>query len=167
MTIRPMQALDVDQVMEIAESLVQAPRWARPAYETAIRPGTVPRRIALVAEEAQSGWVVGFAVASIVLPEAELETIGVATDRQRRGVGRRLLEQVCWVLGGLEVTKVNLEVRESNRAAQRLYESCGFVQTGHRPDYYADSKEDALIMSRTLGTKPDRQARDRPVPALK
>src|SRR5271157_2171751 len=34
--------------------------------------------------------VVGFAVASLIAPEAELETIAVAAEGQRRSVGRRL-----------------------------------------------------------------------------
>ena len=52
MTIRPMQDSDLDRVLEIAGNLAQAPRWAREVYETAIRPGSAPRRVALVAEEA-------------------------------------------------------------------------------------------------------------------
>jgi len=68
----------------------QAPRWAREVYETAIRPGSAPHRVALVAEEPIPG-VVGFAVASVVRPEAELETIGVAAGRQRRNDGQYAL----------------------------------------------------------------------------
>jgi ribosomal-protein-alanine N-acetyltransferase len=39
-----------------------------------------------------------------------------------------------------------LDVRESNAAAIRLYEKCGFVVKGRRPLYYTDTREDALIM---------------------
>lgn len=145
MTIRPMLASDIDRVLEIADNLAQAPRWAREVYRTAIRPGSAPRRVALVAEEPIPG-VVGFAVASVVMPEAELETIGVAAGRQRRGVGRRLLEEVGRILSGLGVTKVSLEVRESNRAARQLYRAAGFDEIGRRPGYYADPKEDAILM---------------------
>lgn len=151
MTIRPMQASDIDRVLEIAASLAQAPRWAREMYETAVRPQSAPCRVALVAEEPESPAVVGFAVASVVLPEAELETIGVSMSSQRRGVGRRLLEEIERILAGAGVTKVILELRESNSAARRLYRAAGFDETGCRPSYYADPKEDALIMSRMLG----------------
>lgn len=151
MTIRPMQASDVDRVLEIAKSLTQAPRWPREMYETAVRPGGAPRRLALVAEEPESATVIGFAMASMVLPEAELETIGVSSESQRRGVGRRLLEEIGRILAGAGVTKVILEVRESNSAARRLYRAAGFDETGNRPSYYIDPKEDALIMSRMLG----------------
>jgi len=148
MTIRPMQASDLDRVLKIAESLAHAPRWTLPMYETAIRQRNVPPRVALVAEETRSGQVVGFAVASVILPEAELETIGVATDQQRQGIGRQLIEEACRILRGMEVRKVILEVRASNWAAQRLYQSSGFVPTGRRASYYIDPEEDGLIMKR-------------------
>lgn len=156
MKIRPMQDSDLDRVLELAGNLAHAPRWAREVYETAIRPGSAPRRVALVVAEPAFG-VVGFAVASVVPPEAELETIGVAAGWQRSGVGRRLLEETIQIIGGLGVTKVILEVRESNRAARQLYRAAGFDETGHRSSYYIDPKEDATIMSLSLtdGRRPE------------
>jgi ribosomal-protein-alanine N-acetyltransferase len=38
-----------------------------------------------------------------------------------------------------------LEVRESNLAAQKLYQSCGFEQYSRRKAYYSDPAEDALL----------------------
>jgi ribosomal-protein-alanine N-acetyltransferase len=147
MTIRPMQAGDVGRVLEIADTLPHAPRWAPEVYEAAIRPASSPRRIALVAEDPDSGAVIGFAIASVVLPEAELETICVSGQWQRRRVGQRLLTEMTRLLAASEVTGIVLEVRASNAAARGLYQSCGFVLNGHRPGYYHDPKEDAYIMS--------------------
>jgi len=69
------------------------------------------------------------------------------------------------ILAGLDVTKVTLEVRVSNVAAQALYGSCGFVQSGRRPGYYADPKEDAIMMSVSLGEKRVPQGGQSPCPA--
>jgi ribosomal-protein-alanine N-acetyltransferase len=46
--------------------------------------------------------------------------------------------------------RVLLEVRRSNLAAQKLYESIGFVTTTIRKGYYSDNGEDALAMSLEL-----------------
>ena len=43
-----------------------------------------------------------------------------------------------------------LEVRVSNESAIALYEQLGFESAGVRPNYYADTKEDAVIMWRSL-----------------
>ena len=45
---------------------------------------------------------------------------------------------------------MTLEVRQSNKVAQGLYEKLGFTKKGIRPHYYSDNGEDALIMWVTL-----------------
>lgn len=44
------------------------------------------------------------------------------------------------------ITSLTLEVRSSNEAALRLYESLGFIREGIRKDFYSKPKEDAVIM---------------------
>ena len=70
---------DLDRVMEIAASLKDAPQWPREAYTAALdmdpNQDATPRRIALVTDGGQAGKVMGLAVASLIPPQAELETI--------------------------------------------------------------------------------------------
>jgi len=143
--IRSMMAADLDRVVEIAAALDDAPQWPRRVYESVLASSS-PRRIAFVAEDSGTGAVVGFAVAGLVPPEAELETIVVAAGFQRRGVARRLFEAMADDLGRSQVREVLLEVRQSNVAAQSFYRSVGFVEEGRRPGYYADPIEDAVLM---------------------
>ena len=44
------------------------------------------------------------------------------------------------------VQALTLEVRSTNTAAIRLYESLGFVQEGVRKNFYEKPTEDALIL---------------------
>jgi ribosomal-protein-alanine N-acetyltransferase len=44
-------------------------------------------------------------------------------------------------------SRITLEVRKSNEAAQRLYQSLGFAARGVRKGYYSDDGEDALAMA--------------------
>ena len=46
----------------------------------------------------------------------------------------------------LRIERITLEVRDSNTAAQSLYEKLGFVRVGRRKGYYSDNNEDAIIM---------------------
>ncbi len=148
--IRPMTAADLDRVIEIAQDLPQAPHWPRAAYFSALNPSAVPRRIALVAEDAEAGCVAGFAIAGLVPPEAELETIAVAAECQRRGFARQLFSALAAELRVAQVTGIVLEVRASNGRAQTLYRSLGFAEAGRRPRYYADPVEDAVLMRRPV-----------------
>jgi ribosomal-protein-alanine N-acetyltransferase len=144
-----MAASDLDQVIEIAKRLEQAPHWPRAAYEAVFDP-TKPRRIARVAEKPDGG-LAGFAIALVTSPSAELETIAAAEDFQRRGIARQLFEGIAAAARRLEVTDFVLEVRASNAAALGFYRALGFEENGGRRAYYADPTEDALLMRLGVG----------------
>jgi [ribosomal protein S18]-alanine N-acetyltransferase len=147
--MRPMTAADVEAVTALAASLPAAPQWQRSVYLAALDPQASPVRVALVAETA-SGELIGFTVASVIPPEAELESIAVALEFQREGVARRLFEFLATELAAAGVKEVLLEVRDSNEAALSLYRMLGFAETGHRPCYYAHPVEDAVQMRRNI-----------------
>lgn len=144
--IRRMTPADLDHVIEIAQSLQEAPNWPLAAYRKALDESSEPRRVSLVAEDSETGAVAGFAVACRVGRQAELETIAVAAKGQRRGVARRLLAAIAVELKQLQVQEVTLEVRASNHPARALYRSTGFSETGRRPRYYSDPQEDAVLL---------------------
>jgi [ribosomal protein S18]-alanine N-acetyltransferase len=154
LVIRRMTASDLDRVLALAESLPQAPHWPQSAWLNAINsqfePESTPRRIALVigglAAGPQPGSILGFAIASLLPPEAELETIAVAPESQRLGLGKRIFRALAAELKTAVVSEVVLEVRASNRPALAFYGTLGFVRTGLRPAYYADPIEDAVLM---------------------
>jgi [ribosomal protein S18]-alanine N-acetyltransferase len=149
--VRRMAAADVDAVMELAADLPTAPYWPREAYLAMLDPQRKPARIALVAEALEGGnSLAGFAFASLITPQAELESIVVATALQRRGIARRLFEVLADELAVAGVTEVLLEVRASNDAALSLYRALGFEETGRRTGYYAAPVEDAVQMGRGI-----------------
>ena len=45
-----------------------------------------------------------------------------------------------------EIRAITLEVRETNLAAQKLYDKFGFQRHGFRKNYYEDNRESALIL---------------------
>ena len=145
-----MSVADLPRVLEIAASLPQAPQWLASSYVRAIDPGSLPRRIALTAANTADNTPTGFLIASLVPPEAEVETIAVAQTGQRLGIGRRLLHALYEELRSRQIAKLGLEVRATNHAAIRLYTSEGFVQTGRRTRYYADPDEDAILLGKSL-----------------
>jgi ribosomal-protein-alanine N-acetyltransferase len=149
--IRRLEEPDLLGVLNIAESAHEAPRWPRQTFVEMLSGEFRSRRIALVATAAGSGEVIGFAIAGLVPPEAELESIAVAQSHQRRGVGRQLMSEVVTELRRFGVEAFHLEVRASNSNALGLYNSFGFNETGRRARYYSDPTEDAVLMTLRLG----------------
>lgn len=177
--IRRMNDADLDQVMGIAAELKDAPHWPRAVYVAALGMDATQRRIALVAEQTfpqglkpvdssvpslarlkprpfkarhltALGRIAGFAIASLLPPQAELESIAVLAAEQRRGIGRNLFFAMVEELGTEGVREVLLEVRASNQRARDFYRSLGWTEIGRRPRYYADPEEDAVQMSLKL-----------------
>ena len=140
---------DIPGVMSIADSLPEAPRWPESAYVRALDPEVQPARICLVADDPGAD-VAGFLITVLIPPQAELETIAVARRAQRRGWGAGLLANLLVRLKDLHITEVMLEVRESNDSARRFYAAAGFRETGCRPGYYSDPKEDAVLLARRV-----------------
>jgi ribosomal-protein-alanine N-acetyltransferase len=156
--VRRMSPEDLDRAMEIAESLKDAPHWTRANYLAVLdldaNRAAAPRRMALVTEE--GGKVAGFAVASLMPPQAELEIIAVDAHFQRRGLARRLFVELAGKLSLARVTEIILEVRASNQPALGLYRRLGFVETGRRPCYYQAPADDAVLMRLGLeGLEPE------------
>ncbi|NOX94341.1 MAG: ribosomal protein S18-alanine N-acetyltransferase [Alphaproteobacteria bacterium] len=92
---------------------------------------------------------VGFAIWRDLGGEAELLTLGVATDHLRAGVGQALLEAVMDGARSAKAERLFLEVDDGNEAARGLYTSAGFELAGVRRAYYRDGA-DALVMQLLL-----------------
>ena len=148
--IRRMSASDLERVLELAGSLPEAPHWPGLAYKEAMDTASPRRRIALVATKGETNKLVGFLVAGLLAPEAELESIAVAAAVQRQGIGKLLLLGLFEQLQGERIDLVHLEVRASNSPALGFYRSLGFTESGRRSRYYTDPVDDAVLMALDL-----------------
>jgi tRNA threonylcarbamoyladenosine biosynthesis protein TsaB len=146
----PMCGAFLNEVMEIAGSLKGLPQWTRENYLAALDPDAAPRRIALIVLGPDEAGMTGFLVASLLPPQAELEIIAVDARFQRRGLARKLFEELVYQLGQAGITEVVLEVRASNQAALGFYRATGWSETGRRPRYYTDPIEDAVLLGLRL-----------------
>lgn len=145
--IRPMCAVDLESVQAIARTLPEAPQWPDASYRKAIAHDGLPSRVALVAEDTTTGAIVGFVVAQVIPPDAELETIAVAKNAQAQGVGRKMFVELADRLRAQNIASLHLEVRISNAKTLGFYQRLGFRQIGRRPRYYAHPIEDAVLMT--------------------
>ena len=81
-----------------------------------------------------------------VAQEVEIFDLAVDIRFRRHGIASFLLENVLALAKDRGANQIFLEVRESNAAAIALYRKFGFSATGHRPNYYRDSNEAALLL---------------------
>jgi [ribosomal protein S18]-alanine N-acetyltransferase len=143
--IRPMRALDVAEVVAIERASYQFP-WSEGIFRDCLRVGYVCRVITV------SRQVIAYGVMSFGAGEAHILNLCVGAAYRCRGVGKRLLAALTERATAAGMGEAFLEVRPSNTAAIRLYQSLGFEQVGMRRGYYqaASGREDAVVLKRVL-----------------
>jgi ribosomal-protein-alanine N-acetyltransferase len=143
--IRQMLPTDLKAVAEVERSAYEFP-WSHGIFRDCLLAGYY----SLVLEVGNS--VSGYAIMSIAAAEAHILNICVHPSLHRLGYGRRLLNALLIRAEEAEVRQIFLEVRPTNIAALKLYDSAGFERVGIRPDYYQASvgREDAVVLSLEL-----------------
>jgi ribosomal-protein-alanine N-acetyltransferase len=157
-TLRPMQAADLEQVLAIAAASPEAPHWKPSDYAPYLTPdASNPAlvRTAIVAttldlHQSTEGKIQAFAAATLLNDGqqnlSQLDSIAVLPSARRQGVASALLRAILTWSARNNARHFGLEVRAGNAAAIALYLRCGLRPEGRRPRYYTDPEEDALLL---------------------
>ncbi len=157
--IRPAVDADIRAMVAIERASFSDP-WTHAAIASTLR---YDHMRVLIAEERGggvgepagvgdgAGRPLGYVVAMVAGPEAEIADLAVSPEARRRGIARALIDRLLADLEAENVAAVFLEVRESNQPARALYESRAFRAIGRRRGYYRLPVEDALLLKRELG----------------
>ena len=143
--IRAMAPADLPAVLAIERVSFPTP-WTEANFRHEIESN--PHAWNLVLER-PSG-IDAYACCYLVAGELQINDIAVRPDARRKGLGGMLLDDILDRAARSGARRATLEVRPSNLAAQALYAGRGFVVSGRRPGYYADTGEDAILMDRRL-----------------
>lgn len=146
MILRDMKEADLDGVLAI-ERAVHAHPWTLGNFSDALR-----SKYQCKVYESETQELIGYAVLMLAVDEAELLDIAIAASQQRKGQGRKLLNEMLALARKHEMRRMVLEVRASNLSAIALYRGAGFSDIGLRRDYYpaGSGREDAILMGRGL-----------------
>ncbi|MGN0327375.1 MAG: ribosomal protein S18-alanine N-acetyltransferase [Lachnospira sp.] len=140
--IRPMEERDIDEVESIEKETFSVP-WSAASFLDASKKSD---NIYLVCEI--EGSIAGYCGVWTVLGEGNITNVAVAKDFRRRGVAKSLFGEMERQGRDKGVDIFFLEVRASNEAARKLYESLGYKQIGIRKRFYERPVEDAIVMSK-------------------
>jgi ribosomal-protein-alanine N-acetyltransferase len=148
---------DLDAIMELETSTFASDAWSRSLMlaELGSRHGyylVAEAPIATEGAQHPDAAIAGYA--GLLVPsgsgQADIQTIAVAADARRRGLGRTLMVALLAEARLRQATEVFLEVRADNPNAEALYVSLGFEQIAVRAKYYQPDGVDAHIMKLEL-----------------
>ena len=139
MEIKKLSTEYIKAVADIEKECFSSP-WDEAALEAELNNACSYLYVALDGDKAA-----GYAAVYCVCGEADIARVAVLPEYRRQGIATQLL------LKSFEDNGANcvfLDVRESNAAAIKLYESLGFEHIGIRKNYYSDPTENAILMKR-------------------
>lgn len=131
---------DVDGIAAIEKGCFSHP-WTKEQFQSEL---SQPYARLLAAKCGES--VCGYLDMHIVAHSACINNIAVAREYRGRGVGHALMCHAVRQAKAEHCEEIALEVRQSNLAAQGLYQKLGFRAAGIRRDFYRDPPEDGITM---------------------
>jgi len=150
--LRSGNSADLEEVMEVMGSAFGS-RFGE-AWTRSQCAGILPMAgVSLIlARDAETGEAIGFSLSRTIAGESELLLLAVPPDRQRQGIGTRLLDDFVERARSEGVSRIHLEVRDGNPAVG-MYTGAGFRAVGRRRNYYhaRDGKRfDAITLVQKL-----------------
>lgn len=143
--IRPATRADLGAILALERAVFPLDAYDRATFLYWLRRA---RRRFLVLEADDR--LVGYVITHVQGRTANLVSLAIDPAHRRQGRGRALVTHVLRELAAAGVRVLDLEVRPSNTAGRRFWESFGFAPLGLLPAYYPDG-EDGLRMRLRLG----------------
>jgi ribosomal-protein-alanine N-acetyltransferase len=142
--IRWMIRRDMREVLDIEAESFEFP-WCEEDFIRCLRQRNC---IGMVAEHEDR--VVGFMIYELTKTRIQILNFATASRYRRRGVGSQMVSKLVGKLSAQRRTRIALEVRETNLAAQLFFRAGGFRAVSVLRNYYDDTPEDAYVMQYRL-----------------
>ncbi len=143
--LRPLTLDHVDDVVAIDQRAFGKSGWSRRYFVGEITDS--PISIFYFLSDRDTG-PLGYFGTWVIVEQLQLCTFAVDPSLHGQGLGDVLLNCVFRLSQRLECQTIQLEVRESNLSARRLYRSRGFAEDAVRRNFYSNPPEDGVLMSR-------------------
>jgi ribosomal-protein-alanine N-acetyltransferase len=138
--IRWMIRRDMPEVLAIEAASFEFP-WLEEDFIRCLRQRNC---IGMVAEHDDQ--VVGFMIYELNKNRIQVLNFAVMCEFRRRGVGTQMIAKLIGKLSTQRRTRIALEVRETNLAAQLFFRTAGFRAVSVLRNFYDDTPEDAYLM---------------------
>lgn len=154
--ILPMAAENIEAVKKIEIECKLSP-WNLKDYESEIE-----NKYSLALISKNKNAITGFLLARLIMQEnsetdkfreAEIYNIGVKEEFRKSGIAQALLDCFLKRAKIYKISKIWLEVRESNAPAINFYKKNNFFTHGKRKNFYHSPTENACVMSLDLSDR--------------
>lgn len=145
--LRQMTVGDIKELIQLEREVYEGQiPWTKSAFLSELYSKYNHQYICLLSE----GQIIGFIGIRVVLEDGHVTNIAIHPNYQGQGLGTLLIQEVEKFAKKQKCQTMSLEVRISNRDAQRLYRQLGFESRRIMSEYYNEGNEDAVDMVKYL-----------------
>jgi ribosomal-protein-alanine N-acetyltransferase len=147
--LAPVNPADIDSILEIEKNCFQWP-WNRISFLGELDCKQACSYSVKSSVNGEKPQVIAYIFFRIIADELHILRIAVDPNWRGRGVATLLLDKSIKQASAKGARSAFLEVRPSNDSAIGFYRKHRFRLLGKRPNYYSDTREDALVLTKTL-----------------
>jgi len=149
--IRFMIPRDMSEVLSIENECFEFP-WSGDDFSRCLRQRSC---IGMVAEYQDK--IIGFMVYELCNGFIHILDFAVAYSARKQKIGTKMANKLIGKLYPQRRTKITLEVRETNLAAQLFFRNCGFRAVKILRNHWDDTPEDAYVMRYRINYNKEKQ----------
>lgn len=143
--IAPMEESHVSAVADIERLSFSTP-WTENMFSLSLRDTSNQSCFVALFDQA----VVGYIILLHCFEDGELLNVATLPEMRKMGIAKKLMDKMISLMKEKNVTRILLEVRESNVPAKTLYEKYGFSPIAVRKNYYTKPLENAIVMEKHI-----------------
>ena len=144
-SIKPIKDKDIDLCYELDSNTISL--WSKKQWTYELKKEGIKVLGILF-----SNLLIGICVFHVVLDEAQINFFAINNRYRKKGFGTYLMNYLIKECEQLNITKLFLEVSNTNFTAEKFYSRFNFSTVGIRRNYYRDGS-DALLKEKKLTTK--------------
>jgi ribosomal-protein-alanine N-acetyltransferase len=145
--VRQMLTSDIKELISVERIVYKGSiPWTKSAFISELYSKYTHQYLCILFEDQ----IIGFIGIRLKLGDGHITNVATLPEYQGRGIGSFLIKEVEKFAKKNRCKSLSLEVRISNRDAQRLYRQFGFESRRILPAYYNEGNEDAVDMVKYL-----------------
>jgi ribosomal-protein-alanine N-acetyltransferase len=140
---------DIDAILSIESHSFQRP-WDRRSFLSELGLSGAESLAVRCSDPGGHPRIAAYIFFRLAADEMHILKIAVAPEWRCRGIATALIQKSLELADNKGCSAAYLEMRPANTAAVKLYRKIGFNVIGMRTNYYPETGEDALVMSKKI-----------------
>lgn len=147
--IDTMSEKDIEPILLIEKASFYRP-WSRISFLNELSNKYSHNYVLRLENSSETYQIIAYLCFRLITDKIHILKIAVNPENRGNGIAFKFLNHCMDMISKQNIKSAILEVRQSNTAGIELYEKIGFNIEAQLPNYYSDTREDAILMRKNF-----------------